>query len=290
MPDEDTPPEVQPERSAHELEFSPSSMVDDFDGLLREYSTASERARSRFPNLTLAYGAGDDELVDVFPAGDGFVSVFIHGGYWQRLSRREASFPAAGYSERGVTYAAPGYTLPPRASLSEIVDQARRAVAFLAKTLVGPDGSPRPIIISGSSAGAHLAAMVCLSDWDELGLDESPIAGAVLLSGVYDLRPLVETYINDPLGLDVSEAWRLSPQRLIDEGSSLPTALIAVGEIETASFHAQTHRLVVSSGARFDAQELIVAGRNHFDIVHDLSDETTTLGADVLALEREVLR
>ena len=107
------------ERTPLELEYSPSSMVDDFDSLLKAYDNASVAARRACLNLTVAYGRGDNELVDVFPTGsDDTMHVFIHGGYWQRLSRRDASFPAVGFNESGYQFAALA-TLSPHIWLSK---------------------------------------------------------------------------------------------------------------------------------------------------------------------------
>jgi arylformamidase len=102
-------------------------------------------------------------------------------------------------------------------------------------------------------------------------------AGAILLSGVYDLRPLVPTYVNRPLGLDDARAWALSP--LSDDVSRVGPALLAWGENETASFVAQSRTFAAALGGR--AETLEAPGRNHFDVVFDLGDPATPLGAAV---------
>ena len=56
--------------------------------------------------------------------------------------------------------------------------------------------------MAGHSAGAHLAACVMSTDFTHYGLDAAqPLTGAVLLSGIYDLKPIKLTYVNNPLNL-----------------------------------------------------------------------------------------
>ncbi len=278
-------PQDQP--TALELAYSPSSMIDDIAPFLDSYASKSATTRRSIPPVTLRYGDAADELIDVFGAEQwGRLHVFFHGGYWQQLSRGDASFPAAGFTERGVGYAAPEYTLAPGLSLEGIVDQSRRAIARLSAVFEQRAGRRPSIIVSGSSAGAHLAAMVMLTDWAEHGLAQAPVDGAVLVSGVYDLRPLVDTYINDAVGLSGASAWELSPARIVTTRTIDMPVLVAVGEIETEAFKSQSAEfawLCEQSGAEVTTVE--VSARNHFDIVHDLSDPASELGAAVVDVE-----
>ncbi len=136
------------------------------------------------------------------------IHLFFHGGYWQELDKSDASFPALEFHARGITYVAAGYGLAPGNSLMRIIEQARAAARWVRSNLCEADGSAQ-LVVSGSSAGAHLAAWVALTE---------DVDAAVLLSGVYDLRPLVGTYINEALDLDERSAAELSPLLHIDQG------------------------------------------------------------------------
>src|SRR5690606_31590705 len=97
---------------------------------------------------------------------------------------------------------------------------------------------PDRIIVSGSSAGAHLAAMTMLPP-------DAPcpayLRGAVLLSGVYDLEPLVPTYVNEPLQLDAASARQCSPMHALPaHAGGLPPVLVAYGDNETSEFKRQS--------------------------------------------------
>lgn len=267
-------------------EYSPSSFVGgDIQPFLAEYVEASESARSwcaeqRLELRTLSYGPLDSETVDVVvpDAESAPLIVFIHGGYWQELSKRESFSPAPGFLSHGVAFAAIDYTLAPSATVEEIVAECRQAIAAIRDHVdhLGIDGNR--IVVAGSSAGAHLSAMVSLdptTSWRP--------AAMVLLSGIYELEPLIGTSINDALGLDAPAARCNSPARLTTEGS--PSALVAWGEHETSQFKRQSHlyaQMLQANGG--ETTELEAAGRNHFDILTDLGRETSKLGDAVFRL------
>lgn len=257
-----------------EREYSPSSCVPALAPLLQAYADRSARAYATRAHRTVRYGDGDDELIDLFPAGGRApLVVFLHGGYWQELSRRESTFGAIDAVPQGIAWAAVEYTLAPHASLARIVDQCRRAVRRLRADAAALGCDPDRVWLAGSSAGAHLAAMVLLDP-----MAGAPPAGALLLSGVYDLRPLVPTYVNRALGLDDAQAWSLSP--LAGMPPAACDTVVAWGEHETASFVAQSRAYARAVGA---GTALEVAGRNHFDLVFDLLAPGTALGDTVLA-------
>jgi len=200
--------------------------------------------------------------------------VFIHGGYWQGLSAAESLSLAPAAIARGWSYAALEYTIAPAGTLTQMVHECAVALASLAAVL-----SPSGVVLVGHSAGAHLAAMVSLVSPSALGVDRTVLGvdRTVLLSGVFDLRPLLQTSINDPLGLDEAAAAALSPQLLPVVGRH--AVVLAWGDNETDAFKAQSETYaayLVAAGLSVAAFEC--AGRHHFDIVGDVTDPRTELG------------
>jgi arylformamidase len=197
--------------------------------------------------------------------------VYIHGGYWQKLSKDDSCVMAPGALEQGINLAVIDYTLAPEATINHMIAQCCRAIAWLIaqSQKLGFDCSK--VIIAGSSAGGHLCASVLQAAQQSLhGLSPQAISGAVLLSGVYDLRPLVNTYINEPLNLTNQSATELSPGLYSNQG--LPPCILAYGSNETQEFKRQSeeyHQQLLSDGVKSQCFE--VAGRNHFDIVFDLA-------------------
>lgn len=282
---------VDPDRAELEREYSPSSCVADVDALLAAYRETSARVRAEFPPVTHAYGPSPDQRLDLFSAGLGTPAhVFVHGGYWQELGKDDASFPAAGFVPAGISYVAVGYGLAPDRSLDEIVAQVRDALAWLHANAIGLGLDPDRTVLSGSSAGAHLAAMAALTDWPAHRHPAPLIRGLVLLSGVYDLAPLVDTYVNEAVGLDQAAAERNSPLALVRPGAAVPTpTVIAWGEHETGAFRCQSARFADAwERAGHPVTRLEAAGRNHFDIVHDLADPASPLGAAVARLHADI--
>jgi arylformamidase len=140
------------------------------------------------------------------------------------------------------------------------------------------------LYLSGSSAGAHLGAMMLVKGWQHTaGVADNAIAGAILLSGIYDLEPLVGTRVAAPLNLTATDAAGLSPMRLA-VGRPVPT-IVAWGENETSEFKRQSRTYAARlEGADFPVSVLEVAGANHFDIVFGLADRTSALGRATLEL------
>jgi arylformamidase len=263
-------------------QYSPSTLVPDAGAVLAGWTARSAATRAALPGrLDLRYGPGLRSTVDVFPARPGApLLVFVHGGFWQELSKDDVSFPAAGAVAAGVGYAALGYPLAPERDLDEIVASVRAGLWWLVAQ--APDAAG--IYLCGHSAGAHLVAMALLAGWPPDGRAPADVfAGAVLVSGVYDLEPIRHTYVNRPLGLDRAAAARNSPIRALPD--RLPPLVLACGEIETAEFHRQQRDFAAAARARGGpVTELLIPDRNHFDILDDLTDPATTLGHEVLSL------
>lgn len=264
---------------ALERAYMPSSMVASLADEVRAYVDGSAAARAALPFQTHAYGDHPDERIDVVPARDpgAPLHVYIHGGYWQELTKDDSSFMAPALAAQGIAFATVDYTLAPTATLADIVDQCVRAVAWCREHAADLNADPDRVVVAGSSAGAHLAAMVLT----RLG----GLAGAVLLSGVYDLAPIRHTSVDAALALTDDDVRALSP---IDLAPLAPTPLVvAVGEIETSEFHRQSVALADAWSARgCPVDELLVAGRHHFDLPNDLGDLATPLGQAVASLTR----
>ncbi len=263
--------------SEREREYSPSSRIDDIGPYIAAYGDRSRAAEAQARVLKdLRWGEGADETLDFFPAAraDAPLLVFIHGGYWQELTKEESLFAGADCVANGVAFAAINYSLAPAVRLTRIVDQCRRALIWLRAEAGRLGFDAGRIHVAGSSAGGHLAAMM-------LNPRPAPIAGLVLLSGVFDLEPIAGTYIDKPLRLTAQDIATLSPQRL-DPGKPLPV-LIAWGENETAEFKRQSRDYAGHlRRAGFAVTEDEIPVVNHFDIVFDLGNAATRLGRAVM--------
>ncbi len=265
-----------------EREYSPSSVVGgDYSRYIAGYRAASEAA---FQTLAvergLRYGDGPRSLVDYFPAPASAARpgllVYIHGGYWQELSRDESAFLAPAWHAAGFAHAVIGYPLAPAARLPDIVEECRTAVAWLHARADALGFDAGRIVIAGSSAGAYLAA-ACAD------APPRPLRGIVPVSGIFDLAPLIGTSINDALGLDPSTAAALD---LLDTRRRFACpAVVAWGAIETSEFKRQSAAFAARLAAGgVPCTTLEIADRNHFDVVFDLADPESALFAATCAL------
>jgi arylformamidase len=273
-----------------ETQYSPSSMVQgNYQPFLQSYAELSAMAYATCPNQTgLRYGSGERALLDFFPAKapTGELLVFFHGGYWQELSRQDSTLLAPAWTNRGVAHAVIGYDLAPQVSLVHIVQQCQEALVYLAQRADQLGFDRQKIVLVGSSAGAHLAMLLCLMNHggalrESRGALAVTIKAAILLSGIYDLAPLVPTYVNSALSLTEHQAACLSPLHLVESIHSpelFPDLLIAWAEHDTQEFKRQSRDFARAMRVHgVQPQEFEDANSNHFSILNRLADPSTAL-------------
>jgi acetyl esterase/lipase len=212
--------------------------------------------------LDIAYGPRPRNAFDLFPS-DTLAApclVFIHGGYWQRNGRENFACLAAGMRAHGWSVAVPGYTLAPDATLTEIVNEIHASLDWLAAH--GPThGIGGPIVVSGWSAGAHLTAMA---------LSHPRVTAGLAISGVFELGPLRDTYLNGALSLTDDEIAQLSPLRLPPVAKPMA---IAYGTAELPALIADSRALHAARAAAHAPGALLpIPGADHFSILDALRD------------------
>lgn len=274
-----------PER---ERAYAPSSCIGgNYQPFVQAYAAQSAAVRARHTGrYGLAYGPAPSQTLDLFvpPRGAGDADpppllLFIHGGYWQELSKDDSLFAADACLAAGAAFAALDYTLAPQATVQQMVGECRAALRWLHAQAATHGYDARRIAVAGSSAGAHLAAMCCLRGWPgDADLPAGLPAAAVLVSGIYELAPLVGTSINSALGLTHATAAAVSPLRF--DLAAFPPALVCWGAIETEVFKGQSRRFAHAVGAATGTppQVFEVPGRNHFDVILELTEPATQLG------------
>ena len=245
----------------------------DYEAEAESYRTLSAAARAALPHKALEYAPG--LLLDWFPAASPYAPVFlwVHGGYWRALSRADQSCVAPGLVAGGVSVTVMDYTLVPHATLDGIVAEVRAACADIASR------SGRAVVVGGSSAGGHLAAMA---------LDMPCVRGAVLLSGLYDLEPIRLSHVNGWMQLDEAAARRNSPLHCIPQPPHAPL-LLAYGADETSEFKRQTHDYAGAYAmAGGTALVLPQQGRNHFTVASALGNPADPLCRATLSFIRDL--
>lgn len=270
------------DRTERDRQYNARDSVPDFDACVREYAHRAAQVRRDHVGLfDIHYGPGRDQRLDIFPVTKRHqpapVFVFIHGGYWRAQSKADAPIMVPAMTQAGVAVVTLEYTLLPESTLSETVGEMRSAIAWLHRHASHYGIDPERIVVSGSSAGGHLAAMLAADGWqDRYQLPADVIKGMVALSGLFDLRPLCDTHINEWLRLHPEQARLLSPMFQLPP-SAFPVVL-AVGGLETDGFKNQTEAYRhACDRAGVDVSMAAAPQCNHFDLVHELCQPTSDL-------------
>ena len=226
-----------------------------------EAASVGARASSRIER-DIRYGAHERETFDFFPATRAGAPLFvwIHGGYWKRLSKDYFSFVGPPIVAAGGGVAILNYPLAPGPSLDEIVDSvARGYAAAIAHAAAGGCDIDRTVI-GGHSVGAQLAGTV---------VARNAVIGMLALSGLYDLEPVRETYVNEWIAMDEASARRNSPVHLPPRANA--TLVASVGGVEQAEF-ARQQALYVDAWRGWGGSVRVIdaPNHNHFSIVLEL--------------------
>jgi arylformamidase len=266
------------DRPSLDLAYNNSKAVPESAEMFRGWLARSAQVRARYgDHLDLAYGPRPRNRIDYFSAGPKSpVLVFIHGGFWQMRSKDDFAFLAESFLDRGVSVAMVGYPLGPDASMDEIVADTHTAIRYLAARLPELGGDPQRIVVSGWSSGGHLAAMV---------LDEPSVRGGVAISGLYELEPLVKSYVNDKLHMDVATARRNSPSVALPKASK-QLDLFAGGK-ELPEMRRQTADYASARrAAGLPVRYLEVADANHYTILDSMMNTEGEIHRAILAMLR----
>ena len=271
-------------------QYDNRSAVSCHQEIFRDWKRRSRLAHER-PGVkrNLAYGHHPRQILDLFVptnlAGPAPLHIYLHGGYWQALSKEFSGFVADGLVKAGIAVAVVNYRLCPEVSIEEILDDIKGALVWLHRNGAAHGVNPKRVQLSGHSTGGHLVAMLWTTDWTRQ-IPELPtdfLHSGIGISGLYDLESLVLTPINRALELDIPRAKALSPT-LQKPGCRAPL-LLAVGETESDEYHRQSehlHERWKAAGVPMELERL--KGHHHFSIVDELACSDGALCRAALAL------
>jgi arylformamidase len=275
----------------YEAEYNNRARVPEYGEIFSRWAAAAESYRVETlkagrAELGISYGDTPRQYLDLFmpAAGEAApLAIFIHGGWWRSLDPSMFSQTARGLNGRGIAVAVAGYDLCPNVGIADIVEQIRRACAYLWQRY------GRPIVVCGHSAGGHLSAAMVATDWPSL-YPKAPadlVPAGYSISGVFDLAPLIETSLNQDLQLDAAGARGVSPLFWPIKSGRVFDAV--VGGLESSEFKRQS-RIVAADwrqrGVATRYEE--IAGTNHFTVIDALADPQSTMTARIAELALQV--
>ena len=264
-------------------------LVPHHEEIFKRYIRDSELTVANNPcALDVCYGNTRAERLDIFTASGSTerkpVLIFIHGGYWRNKDKADYRYLAPAFTRVGVNFVLFNYTLAPNATMDKIVEENQNATLWVYSNIQEFGGDPERIFISGHSAGGHLVAMLMATNWKKISngmISKNIIRGATAVSGIFDLEPIRQSYLNESLQLTEAQVSRNSPIGL-EPYSDIPLILSLGGE-ETDEYHRQ-QKVFFKAWVKniSDLSEITMPGLNHYDVIDHLSMPGSALHSAVL--------
>jgi arylformamidase len=246
----------------------------------------SEAIRARIKADRFAYGPTEVEKLDVYRTKqpNAPIRIFLHGGAWRSGSAKDSAYPAEMFVTAGAHYVAVDFVPVGNAdgNLMPMADQVRRAVAWVYKNATSFGGDPNRIYISGHSSGGHLAGVVMITDWKrDSNLPPDIIKGGLLMSGMYDLKPVRLSKRSNYVKFTDEVEEALSTQRHLDKLNA--PIIVSYGTLESPEFQRQARDFVAAVKAAGKPVQLIVGeGYNHFEMPETFGNPHGLLGRAAL--------
>jgi arylformamidase len=231
---------------------------------------ASESVLKRFPPERGAYGSSEIEKLDIYKTQrpNAPIEIFVHGGAWRNGNAKDFAFPAEMFITAGAHFVVLDFVQVQDAgrSLLPMIEQIRRAVVWVYKNAATFGGDRERIFIAGHSSGAHLAGVTLITDWaKDYELPPDIIKGGLLVSGMYDLKPVRRSKRSEYVNFTDEIEEKLSSQRHLDRLNA--PVVVAYGSQETPEFQRQGRDFAAAVKAAGKPIELIVGeGLNHFEM------------------------
>lgn len=273
------------ERHELNLQYRARMTIPDADQCVQNTAKRSALVRDSLScHIDVPYGDTALQTLDIFPADQPGAPVFfyIHGGYWFQLDKSVYSEVAGPMAAAGITSVLPNYDLCPDVTIPDIVDQVRRALAWVYGHIDAYNGNADRIYVSGHSAGGHLTGMMMVTDWHGMfGLPADLIKGTAPLSGLFDIEPHRHTNLQPYIHLTKEAAAANSPQHLPLHFNGWMTC--AVGGGETESFRRQSNDFTEKCRQAGLQSEYVETGSDHhFRITDRLADGDDPLTKSII--------
>lgn len=271
---------LQYDQSALDRQYDQRAWAANAAEVVRRYAEQSGRARNvlGLPQA-FSYGASSAETFDLYrtDVSNAPIHVFIHGGAWRLLSKSDSAFAAEHFVTSGAHFIALDFAQLPAVTLTEMVAQVRRAVAWIFQNAEKFGGDAEQIHVSGHSSGGHLAACIAVTDWvSDFGLPRKVVKSVICASGIYDLLPVRLSARNDYVKLDTHTEQALSPIRHLEHLSA--PVFVCCGELESDEFRRQSRQFASALGASLAAPHVELRALNHYEVVETLADPNYGLG------------
>jgi arylformamidase len=145
------------------------------------------------------YGDLERQVLDIHAPKDAKnlpVVFWIHGGGWQAGDKSQVQEKPKMFAERGFVFVSTNYRLLPKVDMETIFRDVAKSIGWVYKNIAAHGGDPNRLFVMGHSAGAQLAALMCI-DERYLKSEQVPFSalkGCVPVDGdTYDVPAIIET-------------------------------------------------------------------------------------------------
>jgi acetyl esterase/lipase len=150
-------------------------------------------------NIPYADAGHERHVLDIFaPEGakDLPVVFWIHGGGWQTGDKSDVQMKPRWFTQRGFIFVSTNYRLLPSVTMEVIFQDVAKSLGWVHKNIAAHGGDPKRIFVMGHSAGAQLAALMCIDDryLKAEGVPFEVLQGCVPVDGdTFDVPAIITT-------------------------------------------------------------------------------------------------
>jgi arylformamidase len=267
--------------------YDQSKYAPNLQQITKRYASNSIAMRARVGEpRRFNYGPTAIEQLEIYSTKrpNAPIHIHIHGGAWHQRPATDYAFPAEMLMNAGAHYVVPDFISVDETGgdLMPMVEQVRRSIAWTVRNAKSFGGDEMRVYLSGFSSGSHLAGVALLTDWrKDFDLPDNIIKGAVLSSGMYDLKPVRLSSRSKYVKFTDEIEEALSTQRHL---ARINTPLVlAHGTYETPEFQRQTRDFAGAlKAANKPVQYLVNENYNHFEMMETFASPYGLLGRAVL--------
>jgi arylformamidase len=245
--------------------------------LAKRRAAASAAALERLgPPERVAYGPSEHEKLDIYRThkANAPVNVYVHGGAWRNGQAKDFAAPAEMFVNAGANFVVLDFVQIQEAggNLLPMAQQVRSAAAWVYKNAASFGADPKRVYITGHSSGAHLSGCTLVTDWEkEFGVPANILKGGLLISGMYDLKPVRLSKRSEYVKFTDEVEEKLSSIRHLDKLHAPIT--LCYGTEETPEFQRQSREFAAALQAAGKPVELLVGeSLNHFEMQETLGN------------------
>ena len=261
--------------------------------IVKRMATQSALVRERIGEPEVfSYGGSPIERLFYYRPGtaNAPLHIHVHGGAWRQRKADGLLFPAEAFIASGIGFASFDFISVDETDgdLHPLLAQVCSALAWFAKHAHALGGDPDRLYVSGFSSGAHLASAAIVSDWSRFDFVRNPYRGAVLASGMYDLRPVRLSNRSRYVAFTDEIENGMSAQR--HAGAFDVPVVLLHGSHETPEFQRQTRDFAKALAEAGKSVRYVRAeGYNHYEIMESLGDPRGPFGGAAMSQAKEVI-